>query len=260
MTRRQLIILLSGAVFTNCNPPASMNKTQQELLPTKYIDAQNPAIQARVAEIAPANLGQRERAIRIHAFVRDEIKFGWAPQFYDQKASEVLKSGIGFCNTKGTLFSAMLRAAGIPARLHFVNIHAAILDPFIDPGTPYVDHSFVEVSLDGRWISTDSYIVDEQLHTAGMRKLGASNKLLGYGIHRDGTTEWDGLSDSFSQYVNPSNGALTTRDYGIHEDVGAFYASGSGVNKLNVVLKLGFGYFAKTANSRIDAMRRAGME
>lgn len=35
-------------------------------------------------------------------------------------ASEVLKQGQGFCNPKATLLVALMRAAGIPARMHMV--------------------------------------------------------------------------------------------------------------------------------------------
>jgi transglutaminase-like putative cysteine protease len=171
----------------------------------------------------------------------------------------VLDAGVGYCNTKGTLFVAMLRAAGIPARQHFVNINARILAPFIDPGTPYVDHSYVEVWLGGRWWSTDSYIVDRSLHAVAQRRLRESGQVLGFGIHRDGTISWDGRSDSFSQFVRSSDfAALTTRDYGVYDDVGAFYASGNGVNTLNLLLKLGFRFFARAANGRIEALRGAG--
>ena len=170
----------------------------------------------------------------------------------------MLGAGVGFCNTKGTLFAAMLRAAGISARQHFVDISAAILSPFIDPGTPYVDHSFVEVWVDGRWWSTDSYIVDRPLHTMAMKRLAAGGKVLGFGVHRDGSSDWDGASDSFCQYVrSPNFPTLSTRDHGVHDDVGAFYASGNGLNRLNPLLRLGFGFFARSANRRIEAVRGA---
>lgn len=53
----------------------------------------------------------------IYNFVRDDIRFGY--NISDNiKASDVLADGYGQCNTKGTLFMALLRAAGIPCRLH----------------------------------------------------------------------------------------------------------------------------------------------
>lgn len=228
------------------------------LSPTPYIDSEHPAIKTLVAQIAPMALDPRERAVRIHNHVRDQVKFGWAPDFYDQSASAVLKSGVGFCNTKGTLFAAMLRAAGIAARQHFVDIDARILSPFIDPGTLYVDHSFVELWLGDRWYRTDSYIVDRPLHAVALLRLQQGGQVLGFGVHRDGTIAWDGRTDSFCQFVQSSaSPALSTRDYGVYDDIGAFYASGNGVNKLSFALRLGFGFFARSANRRIETLRGA---
>lgn len=226
--------------------------------PTKYIDFEHPAIQAAVQMTVGSSTSPVDRAVKIHDFVRDRIAFGWASSFYDQTASEVLQSGVGFCNTKGTLFVAMLRAAGVPARQHFVDIHASILTPFIDPGTPYVDHSFTEVLLLGRWLAVDSYIVDKPLYTAAKQKLEASAKVLGFGVHADGTCDWDGSNNAFAQFLSSGRfAALSTSDHGVFEDVGAFYSAGKGVNKLNLLLKLGFGVFARSANQRIAALRDA---
>jgi hypothetical protein len=136
---------------------------------------------------------------------------------------------------------------------------ARLLDPFIEPGTPFVDHSCVEVLLVGCWIATDSYIAGAPLHRAASRHLQETGRSLGFGIHRDGTSTWDGRSDSFCQFVrSPGAASTTTRDYGIHEDVGAVYAAGNGVNRLNVFLQLGFGFFARAANRCVEAPRAEG--
>ena len=53
----------------------------------------------------------------IYNFVRDEILFGY--NIDDNiAASKVLADGYGQCNTKGTLFMALLRACNIPCRVH----------------------------------------------------------------------------------------------------------------------------------------------
>lgn len=258
MHRRNLLRMATAALLPGGISVAALNEHTQFVSPTRYIDSNHPQIKSAVANVAPSTLGARARAVRIHDFVRDQVKFGWTSDFYDQSASEVLKSGVGFCNTKGTLFAAMLRAADVPARQHFVDINAQILSPFIDPGTPYVDHSFVEVWLDDCWWATDSYIVDLPLYTAAQRQLRERGQVLGFGVHRDGASRWDAQSNSYCQFVrSPDFPALTTRDHGIYQDVGAFYASGNGVNRLNVLLKLGFGIFARAANSRIEALRGA---
>lgn len=223
---------------------------------TRYIDTEHPLIQQTARELTAGIQSDREKAIRIHDFVRDEIRFGWSRAFYDQKASDVLKGKIGYCNTKSTLFIALLRAAGIQARQHFVNIDARILSGLLDPGTRYVDHSYTEVLLNGTWVKTDSYIVDIPLAREAKARLANEGRLIGYGVHRNGTSYWDGKKDSFSQYVDDGSIPLSTRDYGIYEDVGDFYASGNGVNKRNLFLRLTFGFFSRNANKKIEGIRK----
>lgn len=227
--------------------------------PTRYIDSAHPSILAAVASVAEAG-SDIAQARAIHDFVRDRIRFGFASSFYDQTASQVLASGVGYCNTKSTLFIAMLRAAGIPARQHFVDINAGILNPLLDPRTAYVDHSFTEIHLGGRWLRTDSYIVDLPLAVRARAQLSRESKRIGYGAHREGVSTWDGSEDAFSQFVD-SNAAdrLSQRDHGIFKDVGAFYDSGLGLNTLNPLLRVGFGFFVGGVNRKIDAFRNSAM-
>ena len=58
-----------------------------------------------------------QRIKAIYNFVRDEILFGYNVDD-NITASEVLADGYGQCNTKGTLFMALLRACRIPCRIH----------------------------------------------------------------------------------------------------------------------------------------------
>jgi Transglutaminase-like superfamily len=200
---------------------------------------------------------ERERAVRIHDFVRDEIKFGWSAGFYDQSATDVLAARVGYCNTKSTLFVAMLRAAGIEARQRFMNIDAAIVRDFLDPGTTYVDHSYTEVKVDGRWLKVDSYVVDRSLADAARARLQREGKIVGYGVHRNGTSDWDGINDAFSQFVNDGTyPRLSTKDFGIYPDVLAFYASGNGVNAQPWIVRQLIGALSRNANRRIENIRR----
>ena len=53
----------------------------------------------------------------IYDYVRNEILFGYN-RSDTLTATEVLADGYGQCNTKATLLMALLRACGIPCRLH----------------------------------------------------------------------------------------------------------------------------------------------
>lgn len=161
-------------------------------------------------------------ALRLHDYVRDNIRFGWTPRFYAMSASEVASTGVGYCNTKGTLFVALLRGAGIPARQRFVTINSDLLKPFLNLTQPYVDHSFTEVFLDGKWLAVDSYIPDSELYQKAQRKLELENSRMGYGVHIDGVNEWNGTEDAFSQYI-ASDASISSLEYGVFADTEAFY-------------------------------------
>lgn len=227
------------------------------LSPSGVIDAAHPEIVRLAAALKVG--GARETAVAIHDHVRDAIAFGWDGAFYAQRASEVLAGGTGYCMTKTTLFVALLRAAGISARPHFVDLDAAVLGGLIDTGGPYVDHAYTEVLLDGAWIATDSYIVDAALAVRAKAKLTMAGRAIGYGVHADGKSEWNGRVTSFIQFVREGNRPIAaTRDYGLYEDVMAFYAArGPRWNRRSLAFRAIFPWVASAANARIAELRVA---
>jgi hypothetical protein len=229
---------------------------------TRYLDLGAPPLRRVVDRVVAGLATDRDRAVVLHDWVRDRIPFGFAAGFWDQRASTVLRVGRGYCNTKSTLFTALLRIAGIPARQVFVDIDAAVLHGLVDPGTPFVDHSYVEVWIEGAWRATDSYIVDKPLFQAARQRAGTEGRRFGYGVHATGTCDWDGLSPAFSQYnLNQAGGIdaapLGTRVWGVFEDVGAFYDQAEGTwSRLNGLARAGFGLLAGGANGRAEDLRR----
>ena len=77
----------------------------------------------------------------------------YLPEHY--RASNVLKSGRGYCVCKASLLCALGRACGIPSRLGFADIrnHLATrqLIEFIGSDL-FVYHGFVEFYLEGKWV------------------------------------------------------------------------------------------------------------
>jgi hypothetical protein len=192
------------------------------LATTRQIDHQHPEVFATARRLTAGIDEPRERAKRIHDFVRDEIRFGWSGDFFKPKASEVLSARRGYCTPKATLFIALLRAAGIPARQQFCDIPAGILRGFTSPGA-WVDHSYTEVWLGGRWIALDSYVIDRALHATAVKTLQVEGRDHGYGVHLAGSVEWDGAGDAFVQFTP----AMRTgaRLHGAKADSADFFAT-----------------------------------
>ncbi|GLE01834.1 hypothetical protein PINS_up010672 [Pythium insidiosum] len=233
--------------------------TTEFLQATSVIDVFHPSIQRCAQSITSGLSSDRDKAVAIHDFVRDRILFGFSRRFVYQRASDVLQEGKGFCNTQSTLFTALLRAAGIPARIHYVSIDASILHGLDIPG-PYVDHSFTEVFLDGRWIATDSYIVDSALFRSGIGRLERERLDMGYGLHRRGTIDWDGATDAFSQYIHSAEQPISSRDFGVFADYKDFYACNKDAFSGGWAPYLFMPLVAPRINATIDSVRQWGAD
>ncbi len=220
--------LLMLSLSPQADPAADLEPYLEE---TAYLNYSDPSLQAALTALRGRT--DRETAVNIHNYVRDEVRFGWRPDFYAMTASEVLRAGVGYCNTKSTLFVALLRGAGIPARQRFVTINADILEPFVRLPQPFVDHSYSEVLLGGRWLRVDSYIPDPALFARAQQALERDDRGMGYGVHRLGKNVWDGDSDAFAQFVASDIAAISDRDYGIFADTAAFYAATDRNEKLS---------------------------
>ena len=217
-------------IVTSIEAQTGIDDQEAYLEETEYLDFSHPELQKTISRVRGES--DRETAVNIHNFVRDTVRFGWTPDFYAMTASEVMEAAVGYCNTKSTLFVALLRGAGIPARQRFVSINADILEPFVRLPQSYVDHSYTEVYLDERWLRVDSYIPDPRLFQVAQDHLAIEQRVMGYGVHRRGVNEWNGRRDAFAQYVMGGETPISDRDYGVYRDTAAFYAEADRGEKL----------------------------
>ena len=132
-------------------------------------DFDHPKVTNLASTLTQATQTPIEKVESIFHYVRDEIKFGFPPTWDVVKASESIEYGLGYCNTKATLFVALCRAAGIQARLHFglidIQIMHGIMPSFVFPLMPKLGgHSWTEVQLDGQWKPVNSYINDKPFY------------------------------------------------------------------------------------------------
>jgi transglutaminase-like putative cysteine protease len=231
--------------------------TAENLQPTALIEATHPRIAALAEEITRGAESARSAAVRIHDWVRDQISFGIPPAFYETSATESLDVRVGYCNTKVTLFNALLRARAIPSRIRVMDLSAQVLNGLIDPGTLYVDHALTEVFLDERWIRVDSYVVDKPLVAAATKKLVTSGRRAGFGIHLDGSPAWDGRKDNFIQYMgNASIPAYVLKDHGLFVDIADFYQKVQiARNRKTLISGLAIRFGSTTINRQIQRIR-----
>ena len=133
----------------------------QYLAADDLVQADHPEILARAREIVGSATTDREKAVLIFYWVRDNIAYCIEG---DRPALEVLREGRGVCVTKGILHVALLRAAGVPARIGHADYRSDVLRPMFPDS--YVDaqpeiyplHTFAEVYVDGQWLTCDATI------------------------------------------------------------------------------------------------------
>jgi transglutaminase-like putative cysteine protease len=129
------------------------------LLPTAMIDSDSPLILEHAEKIVGTAGGSAvEKAVKLYYAVRDGIWYDPYYPFYraeHYRASNVLKSGRGYCVSKASLLCALGRACKVPSRLGFATVrnHLATRQLIEFLGSDlFVYHGFTEFYLDGRWV------------------------------------------------------------------------------------------------------------
>ena len=129
------------------------------LLPTAMIDSDSPLILEHAEKIVGTAVSSAiDQAIKLFYTVRDGIWYDpyypfYRPEHY--RASNVLKSGRGYCVSKASLLCALGRACKIPSRLGFANVrnHLATRQLIEYLGSDlFVYHGFTEFYLEGKWV------------------------------------------------------------------------------------------------------------
>jgi hypothetical protein len=116
--------------------------------PTVTIQSDNPAIKSRADRLKAAAGGKDPCGIidTCNRYVYSTLAKRNAATF--SSAVETLKAGFGDCGEHAVLCAALLRAAGIPARV--------VLGLFYyEPKKAYVGHAWVMVYANGQWIFCD---------------------------------------------------------------------------------------------------------
>jgi hypothetical protein len=167
--------------------PKRIINEESYLAQTHMLDYDNYMIQELIRERGWRELPEFERIRSIYNYIRDEIRFGYNVDD-SIPASKVLKDGYGQCNTKGTLFMALLRAVGIQCRVHGFTIRKEMqegaMTGFVYNNAPKnVFHSWVEVCCGGKWFELEAFILDKKYLTKLQRKFkGCSGSFCGYGV------------------------------------------------------------------------------
>ena len=196
---------------------------QRYLMETPMLDYSSVPIQKLIKKRKWRSLDKFERIKAIYNFVRDEILFGYN---IDNSvcASRVLSDSYGQCNTKGTLFMALLRACDIPCRIHGFTIDKKLqkgaMTGFVYKNAPRnIFHSWVEVYFEGSWFELEAFILDKKYLSKLQTKFRkCKGPFCGYGVavkdfrhpvidfNRNNTyIQSEGINQDFGVYDSPDD-------------------------------------------------------
>lgn len=225
---------------------------------TDLLDYSAPLIQLLINEKKWLKLDSIEKVKSIYNFVRDDIKFGYNTAD-NIPATQVLKDGYGQCNTKATLLMALLRATGIPNRIHGFTIDKALQKGAIN-GIWYklspknILHSWVEVYVNNKWYFLEGVILDRK-YLSKLQELNKDCKttFCGFGTYTNNfenpPIEWN-LNNTFIQDKGINH------DFGLFDTPDEFYANHQ--QKLGVCKRFLFQNFVRhRMNRNVNKIRNS---
>ena len=225
-------------------------KDSRYLKKTKMLDYDNPLIADLIKNKGWKELDQFERIVSIYNFVRDDILFGYNIDD-DISASRVLKDGYGQCNTKGTLFMALLRACDIPCRIHGFTIDKKLqkgaMTGFVYKNAPAnIFHSWVEILFEDRWYEIEAFIVDKKyLDKLQSIYRECNGAFCGYGV---------GVKDFKNPVIDFNRNNTYIQSEGINQDFGLYDSPDDMLREhhqeLTPIKKLAFRFFGRHMMNR----------
>jgi hypothetical protein len=191
--------------------------------PTALLDLEDSRLRLRAQALTQLCKSEREKALACYAFVK-RLAYATPLRLRLRSARQVLDAGCGDATDKATLLVALLRASGIAARLHIVEVHADVARGLT---LASATRPIVEAWLQGGWVPTDTYIYDA-CYTAGarqrLRELGWDS---GFGIHRDGHALWNGVEGAWVAGLPAETDPMVLADLGHWHDPLAYARSTS---------------------------------
>src|SRR5215203_4164310 len=128
------------------------------LSPAEFIDSDHERIRAKAEDIVRSVPDPVERARVLYRAVRDEVRYDPYIDYIDPetyRASSVLAKGHGYCVGKASVYVALCRATGIPARLGLADVKNHLATPRLleAVGTDlFAYHGYVEVMPGHEWV------------------------------------------------------------------------------------------------------------
>jgi hypothetical protein len=190
---------------------------------TRLMDLGDPRLRMRAASLVQLCRSDREKALAVYGFVK-RLTYLRSFKMGPRTARAVLDGGSGDGPDKATLMIALLRLAGVPARMRIVLMRGEIMRGLVD-NLDAISRPFVEAWIDGRWLRTDTYIFDAAYMASARQALREANATWGYGVHVDSPMLWTALDSTLMSPLPLESDPMVIRDMGCFHDADDYMAS-----------------------------------
>lgn len=251
--QRKLHVLKSTTMLT---APAPIDRAEPAaeasrwLTASRQLDLEHPKVRITALKLTQRHQTLAHRAMALHDHVRS-LPFAAHADSASITASEVLRRGSGDCHSKALLFTALCRAAGLPARMLFLEVRTRFLAGLLDEAPRAMIHAVSQVLLGDRWLSTDAYVLDPLLFAQARLQVLDSGLDCGWGLVSDARARWDGQRDCLHQFRAEDIRQVA----GIFDDPADLYAaraaSGTGLRH-----RLAYALGVSLLNRRVAELRR----
>src|SRR3569833_765610 len=123
---------------------------------SKLIDLHDTRLRLKAKSLKHLSRSDREKVLAIYSAVK-RVPFAKPMKLRLRTAYEALRVQHADAEDTATLFVALLRAAGYPARVCYIELHGDILRG-LTTAIASAGRPVVQVWLDDKWRSTDTYI------------------------------------------------------------------------------------------------------
>lgn len=209
----------------NRRPPEEADQPERWLGSTRLMDLGDPRLRMRAASLVQLCHNDREKALAVYAYVK-RLTYLRPFKMGPRTAREVLDAGAGDGPDKATLMVALLRLAGVPARMRIIVMRGEIMRGLVDH-LKVISRPFVEAWIDGQWLRTDTYIFDAAYMAAARQALRASGKAWSYGVHVESPMLWTGHGSTFMSPLPLDADPMVVQDLGLFHDPQHCMASGA---------------------------------
>lgn len=157
-------------------------KEETTLAPTFYMDYEDPAVQTFIrANSTPSN-SKEEKAIELYYAVRDAIRYDPYTYSFEKetfKASYVIQANRAWCVPKSILYTACLRAIGVPALLGFADVRNHLSTERMRQTMKtdiFIWHGYTSLFIYGKWVKATPAFNIELCEKFGLKPLNFNGR------------------------------------------------------------------------------------